>query len=191
VGIALLVGLLSGCTENTTSNTEPASEPKNTAPNALFEFEIDGFMVNFTDKSSDADGDNLTYSWDFGDDTTLIEQNPSHTYVTNGTYSAVLTVNDDKEESTYQQTVIIGNVAPIAAFTYTITNLTVNFTDDSQDLNGDYLTYLWDLGDGTTNDAQNPIYTYATAGTYNVTLTVTDIYNETDITDLFQITVAE
>ncbi len=193
VSIALLTGLLSGCTENTTSDTEPEPEPEHTnaAPGALFEFEIDGFIVNFTDKSSDADGDNLTYNWAFGDGSTSTEQNPVYTYIANGTYPVVLTVSDETEVSTYQQTVIIGNVVPIAAFTYAIENLTVNFTDNSQDLNGDPLTYLWDFGDGTTNDTQNPAYAYSTAGTYNVTLTVTDVYDETDTTNLVQITVVE
>lgn len=192
VSIALLTGLLSGCTEeNAPDGEEPEPTPENTAPEALFTFEIDGFMVNFTDGSSDADDDNLTYSWDFGEGNTSTEKNPSYTYVANGTYPVVLTVSDETEEATYPQTVIIGNVAPIAAFEYTITNLTVNFTDGSQDLNGDTLTYLWDFGDGNTNDTQNPIYIYDVAETYNVTLTVTDIYGLTDATDIVAITVVE
>ena len=34
------------------------------------------------------------------------------------------------------------------------------------------LAWSWDFGDGGTSTAQNPTHTYATPGTYSVTLTV-------------------
>ena len=57
------------------------------------------------------------------------------------------------------------------------TPLTVQFSSDgSQDPDGTSLTYAWDFdGNGTTDSTEaNPSHTYATAGTYNATLTVTD-----------------
>jgi PKD repeat protein len=45
--------------------------------------------------SSDPDNDPLTYSWNFGDGSALsTAANPSHTYATNGSYTAALTVSD-------------------------------------------------------------------------------------------------
>ncbi|MEC4018709.1 carbohydrate-binding protein [Streptomyces sp. H27-D2] len=44
--------------------------------------------------SSDADGGPLTYAWDFGDGGTSTSANPTHTYRTNGTYTATVTVKD-------------------------------------------------------------------------------------------------
>ena len=44
-----------------------------------------GTAVNFTATGADADGDTLTYAWDFGDGGTSTAQNPSHTYTTGGT----------------------------------------------------------------------------------------------------------
>lgn len=38
-------------------------------------------------------------------------------------------------------------------------------------------TYYWDFGDGSTSSSQNPFHIYSTAGTYNVSLTVTDSQN--------------
>jgi chitodextrinase len=44
----------------------------------------------------------------------------------------------------------------------------------SYDPDGDAITFLWDLGDGTTSTEADPQHTYSSAGTYTVTLTVTD-----------------
>ena len=45
--------------------------------------------------SDDPDGDTLTYSWDFGDNTTGDGEQPIHTYTDAGTYTVVLTVDDN------------------------------------------------------------------------------------------------
>jgi PKD repeat protein len=68
----------------------------------------------------------------------------------------------------------VANVAPTAGFTYTTNTLTANFTDTSTDSDGTIASRSWDFGDGTTSTATNPSRTYAAAGTYPVTLTVTD-----------------
>jgi PKD repeat protein len=67
-------------------------------------------------------------------------------------------------------------------FTYEATNLSVVFTDASIDPNtDDTLTWSWDFGDDSAaNTTQSPTYVYAEAGTFNVTLTVTDTYGLTD-----------
>jgi PKD repeat protein len=58
--------------------------------------------VNFTDQST---GDITSWSWDFGDEATSTEQNPSHTYTDPGTYTVSLTVTgpggSDTETKTY------------------------------------------------------------------------------------------
>ena len=48
--------------------------------------------------------------------------------------------------------------------------LTVKFTDQSKEA----LTWLWDLGDGTTAAEQNPTHIYKLPGKYTVKLTVTN-----------------
>jgi len=49
--------------------------------------------------------------------------------------------------------------------------LTVNFYDASLGLPD---SWLWDFGDGTTSNIQNPSHTYIVGGTYGITLTVTN-----------------
>jgi len=71
------------------------------------------------------------------------------------------------------------NTAPTAAFTPSCTLLACTFTSTSSDPEGDALTYQWNFGEpssGTNNTstAQSPSHTYAAAGSFHVTLTVTD-----------------
>ena len=67
-----------------------------------------------------------------------------------------------------------GNLPPTANFTYVVNNLSVTFTDTSTDSDGSIVSWLWAFGDGATTTVQNPVHSYLTPGTYNVTLTVTD-----------------
>ena len=67
-----------------------------------------------------------------------------------------------------------GNAPPSANFSVSTSGLTANFTDTSTDSDGSIASRSWNFGDGTTSTATNPGKTYSAAGTYNVTLTVTD-----------------
>lgn len=67
------------------------------------------------------------------------------------------------------------NVAPTAAFNATTTNLNVAVNAaTSQDPDGVITAYAWDYGDGSSGTGATSAHTYATAGTYTITLTVTD-----------------
>ncbi|MEE6260404.1 ThuA domain-containing protein [Plantactinospora sonchi] len=50
----------------------------------------------------------------------------------------------------------------------------VAFDGTASDAEGDGLTYAWDFGDGGTADTLDAVHTYAVAGTFVATLTVTD-----------------
>ncbi|MGO1002714.1 S8 family serine peptidase [Lysobacter sp. CA196] len=68
-----------------------------------------------------------------------------------------------------------GNVNPVANFSSAVNGLTATFTDSSTDSDGSIVSRSWNFGDGTAaSTATNPSHAYATAGTYNVSLTVTD-----------------
>ena len=66
------------------------------------------------------------------------------------------------------------NVPPVANFGVATNGLVATFTDSSTDSDGTIASRAWTFGDGGTSTATNPTRTYAAAGTYNVTLTVTD-----------------
>lgn len=63
---------------------------------------------------------------------------------------------------------------PTANFGFTTSGLTANFTDSSTDSGGTISAHSWAFGDGGTSTATSPSHTYAAAGSYNVTETVTD-----------------
>ncbi len=62
-------------------------------------YPADGEMINFTDKSSDADGVITNYTWNFGDGNISYERNATHNFSQSGTYNISLTVTDDDEAS--------------------------------------------------------------------------------------------
>ena len=141
------------------------------------------------DADNSTDDNGITaYDWDFGGtgtgDTT--GQTTTFTYDTAGTYQVTLTVTDDQgqtSQDTQPVTVTdpVVDEAPVAAFTFTTTDRTVTVdATDSTDDNG-ITAYDWDFGGTGTGDTTGltTSYTYDTAGTYQVTLTVTDDQGQT------------
>jgi xanthomonalisin len=63
---------------------------------------------------------------------------------------------------------------PAANFSYTTSGLTATFTDASTDTGGTISAYAWNFGDGATSTVRSPVHTYAAAGAFTVTETVTD-----------------
>lgn len=71
-----------------------------------------------------------------------------------------------------------GLVAPTAAFTSSATDLTASFDASTSVAGSAPITgYAWNFGDGTTGTGVTANHTYATGGTFPVTLTVTDSVN--------------
>ncbi|MCW4034587.1 MAG: PKD domain-containing protein, partial [Candidatus Bathyarchaeota archaeon] len=141
--------------------------------------------VNFSETASDVDGTLTSWSWDFGDGTTSEERNPSHQYAQKGEYTVMLTVTDNNGEQDTQTTKItVENLEPTADFDCATAKLiageTVQFTDDSTDPEDAIVSYLWDFGDGYTSTNKDSTHKFETAGTYHVTLTVTDDEGATD-----------
>ncbi|MBN8214320.1 MAG: PKD domain-containing protein [Xanthomonadales bacterium] len=162
---------------NVTGQNFTGTPPANVPPVANFTFTTSALTANFTDTSTDSDGTIASRSWNFGDGTTSTATNPSKTYAAGGTYTVTLTVTDNVGASSSKSsavTVVVPNVPPVANFTSSVSDLTVNFTDTSTDSDGTIASRSWNFGDGTNSTVANPIKTYSVSGTYTVTLTVTD-----------------
>ncbi|MEI7595494.1 MAG: PKD domain-containing protein [Bacteroidota bacterium] len=125
--------------------------------------------VQFTDTTIGA----TSWKWIFGDGTTSNVQNPSHVYNNSGFYTVTLiTSNSIGCIDTLVKNNYI-NVSTGVAVNFTADNtedcvvpFTVNFTDNSVGA----ASWLWNFGDGTTSNSQNPSHTYTNLGNYNVTL---------------------
>ncbi len=118
--------------------------------------------------------------WDFGDGFTANVQNPSHSYVTGiGVYDVTLIVTADSSgyscNDTIVQTIYTPGL-PTVFFTWTPEPTMLGNQTDFFGTSGNQITdWYWDFDDGnfaTTQDATN---TFATVGTFDVELTVTDI----------------
>lgn len=131
-------------------------------------------VVNFTDQST---GSPTSWRWDLGNATTSVNQNPSATYFTPGTYNVKLVVtNASGSDSITKNQFITVYSQPTVAFTGNPLSgcipLPVQFTDQSIAGSGSISQWQWDFGDGFTGNTQNPLHTYSTSGNFNVTLRV-------------------
>jgi PKD repeat protein len=133
-------------------------------------------------QSADADGDALTYRWDFGDGTPPAGgAQVTHTYATGGAYPVVLTVDDGtglwNATASAAITVVI-NRPPVAVAGVNkdacAGDIVVFDGSASHDPDGGLLRYRWDLGDGTGAEIVNPTKVYTRGGIYPVTLAVQD-----------------
>jgi PKD repeat protein len=154
--------------------------PPNQAPVARFTASGDGLARSFDGlASSDADGSVVVYAWAFGDGGTATGATPSHTYAAAGSYDVTLTVTDDDGATgTVTHTVTVtppANQDPVAAFTASCVNLVCSLDGSgSSDADGTIASYAWAFGDGAAGTGATAPHTYGAAGSYDVTLTVTD-----------------
>jgi PKD repeat protein len=156
-------------------------EPPNVDPDAAFDSVATGLSVAFDGAASqDPDGSIVSHSWDFGDGSSGSGETATHEYAASGTYDVTLTVTDNRggTASTTSPVTVVEppNQDPAANFSGTQDRLSVAFDGSaSQDPDGSIVSHAWDFGDGTTpGSGQSVTHVYATSGTYDVTLTVTD-----------------
>ncbi|MBC7895853.1 MAG: PKD domain-containing protein [Cytophagaceae bacterium] len=135
--------------------------------------------------SNDPDGTISAYRWDFGDGTPpATTETAQHVYATAGTFTAALTVTDNRGATATDQAQVTvtnsgtPNQPPVARISAPGTgtpgtSLTFSGTQSS-DADGTIQSYEWAFGDGATGTGPTTAHVYAAAGTFNVTLRVTD-----------------
>jgi PKD repeat protein len=111
--------------------------------------------------------DSLLWAFPGGTPASSTQPNPTIAYETPGTYDVSLTLFSAfaPQQVTVQDQVTI-YTRPTAAFTYETDGLTVTFTNLSTD--ADF--FSWNFGDGGTSIATNPVHTFPSPGTFEVTL---------------------
>ena len=141
------------------------------------------FAVNFSAVlSEDEDGIIVTFEWDFGDGTSGSGENVTHTYTEAGTYTVVLRVTDDDDESaTNTKTLYVSPAEPAgpsASFTASPTSgtspLTVYVDAGASAYDAGIISqYEWDWGDGSKGYGKTASHSYFTTGSRSYTITLT------------------
>lgn len=159
-------------------------------PVANFTQQCTDLTCTFTDASTPAG--QVSWAWDFGDpnsgatNNTATIQNPTHTFSAANTYQVKLTVTLTSSGATNSKTTAVtvtapANPPPTASFSVPACGVGVDceFHSTSTDVAPGTITAThWDFGDASspnnTADGVDVSHSYATAGAYSVTLTVTD-----------------
>jgi PKD repeat protein/photosystem II stability/assembly factor-like uncharacterized protein len=133
--------------------------------------------VTFSNTSQNA----ISYSWDFGDESTSTETNPVHTFTQPGNYTVVLTASNPMNSDTETKTGYIKATLPevTAGFSAAPTTGTFPFDVSFTNTSGNATSYTWNFGDGETSTDENPVHSYQTAGNFTVSLTASN----SDFTD--------
>lgn len=156
---------------------KPAPAPKKEPSPALA---CNQFTFDARD-SFDAEKNNLTYEWNFGDGTTSNEPYVTHTYEKGGAYKVTLTVSDNSglqcEKSSTVQDIQV-NTPPQAAFSapeLVCAGEKVSLdAGASTDDNPGELSYQWNFGDGTSATDARVTKVFDRGGVYEVSLNVND-----------------
>ena len=165
-------------------------DPLPTAIIAVTENGCAGKEISFSaaNSTSNVSGKILTkWLWDFGDGNSSTLENPKHTYSTSKATSFKVSLSVGAENGCFSEVanvMMLISPQPVAAFQTSFngiksTNTAINtciltpisFDDQSTiGVGANIIEWVWDFGDKTTSALQNPVHSYASAGTYTVSL---------------------
>jgi len=161
----------------------------------------------FISTTSDQDNDQIEYLFDWGDGTKEIwvgsflsyeSISYSHLWEKPGIYEIRVKAKDNNSQSGWSSPLTVAienqeetsnnqtaNKKPIADFSYSPNNPTtkdiIEFTDLSYDIDGVIIKWLWNFGDGSTSELQNPTHTFQNNNSYIITLTIWDNNNSINV----------
>ena len=168
-----------GITKTINVRVNPKPKPGFTTPASVC---LPNANVSFNNLSSIADGtqSSFNYLWNFGDPgsgntNTSNGTNPSHTYTATGPFNVNLQVTSGAG-CIHDTTIVLSTIhpQPVAAFTADKPGVcigdNIQFTNNSNPLDGTLTQLNWTMGDGNTRNTPSFNYTYTTPGTYTVNL---------------------
>ena len=143
------------------------------------------FTISFDASGSfSANGNIISYEWDFGDATKIIgNARVSHTYNSPGVYTLELTVRDTANQTAEQTMAIAVRVpAPIAQIEASRTRGTAPLTIffNASGSTGSITDYQWTFDDTTSGVGRTVEHTFSQPGIYNVVLRVNDVAGQVD-----------
>lgn len=130
---------------------------------------------------SKSQGENLKYTWDFGDGQTGSGATVTHSYAKGGNYRVMLTVDDGKgtrcstDAATANVFVNAGPQLSLGRIDAVCQGAVIRCEADAKDPDGNPLSYTWNFGDGTVVEGgASQSHAYARGGEYTVTVSVDD-----------------
>ncbi len=188
-----IVFFLSGCEKENKALNCTITDPKND------EKIPHGTQVIISVNADDADGNVIGVNFLINDSSIGVLNSLPYNYEWNtlneetGSHSIKATATDNSGNSlSDKKTVSITEGVPVAEFA--AYQISVSYGSSAQFYNrsiNNPVSWLWDFGDGATSTSQNPSHTYSTAGTYTISLTVTNSYGSDAETKTGYITVTE
>jgi len=184
--VTLTVTDAGGLSNSTSKQVAIGTPSPNQAPVAQFGASCTNLTCTFDSSGSTDDVGITNRTWSFGDGSSAGNVvSPSHSYAAGGTYTVTLTVYDGgslSTSSTKQVTVSApptNDQPPAAKFTYNCAQAVAHqcvFDGSTSSDDVGIASYRWDWGNGRseTKTVSTVRNTWASAGTYTVTLTVTD-----------------
>lgn len=167
--VKLVVSTDLGCTDSFSKNVTTIEAPtvSFSIPNPLCER-----TVVFTNSSTEPVGEQVAYTWDFGDGGTSGNKNVSHTFLRDGQHTITLTSSATNGCDDVEIVTITIDEKPRAGFVAAdvCQGNPVEFRNSS--VASGNLTYKWDFDNGNTSTQENEDVQYSASGAYDVSLIV-------------------
>jgi PKD repeat protein len=175
--VSLTVTSADGCQATETINnfvilTEPDAEFTTSDPDGCLPH-----TVNFLDLSTSPNDPIVSWVWNFGDGNVSNQQNPTHTYITEGIYNVSLTVTTAGGcQNTQVFNAVEVGIKPNALFDANPRVACVETPIDFTDLTaGNVTNWQWNFGDGNGSTDPNPTHAYQDTGTFDIILIVENL----------------
>jgi PKD repeat protein len=119
----------------------------------------------------------FSYEWRFGDGTSSMSVDPTHTFAVAGSYTVALTVNDSSIGTVATAVAVLVDpplvASASAATTSSAPGQAVTFSSSTEGGDAPY-AYSWNFGDAGTATTSEPVHVFRLAGTYVVNVWIND-----------------